>query len=64
MRLAVKYEGNLDEGLDEKIIQIFENLGFKSVGNSYNFKDGIRKIFFENPNTIEIKENRNEDCSA
>jgi len=47
MRLAVKYEGNLDEDFDKKIIQMFKNLGFKFVGRSYNYKERIRKIFFE-----------------
>jgi len=47
MRLAVKYEGSLNKDLDKEIIQVFKILGFRFVGRSYNYKDKIRKIFFE-----------------
>ena len=51
MKLTVKYfHDSIDEELDEKIIQTFENLGFEWNGQGYDLERNIREIFFNNPN--------------
>ena len=47
MKLIVKYfHDSIDEELDKKIIQTFENLGFEWSGQGYDLKQNIREISF------------------
>ena len=56
MRLTVRYfHDGIDEELDKKITQLFENLGFEWDGSGYDFERGVREIHFRNENIKEVK---------